>query len=724
MPLLGEIDQYTDFQAINRHNAIGSWSLKMPAGVSQSSLIAPGRGVVVFREDEQNFPVFSGPIRQIDRSWSKDDAGAGSITVTGVCDNSILRERLVRTNPNLDWPYEGTTGFSSAGDTPKAAWIPSVWDPYPTHRAPKNSGEFIYALMVANFTARIFDGDWDLSRACLPLDLELVPNNVLRALPDDDLWKGYPLSLEADLVPNLFSLAEVAGLDISIRWQTRSKSIPEDVFKKLFLNITPIADKSATVVFDTSAGNLSSYTLSSIAPEATRVVIGGQVTEGSRRWYSLRKNDFLDPVGWVDRDNHDSFGNRYITTSDGAWGRQKIEVDWNTNAEMFLDARDIEWEFQVRSDDDALASISPTPGSDIAIQVDQATTKALVENGPKGLLTMTAVDSPACAFGVDYQVSDVVRTILDNSFLPESMRPEDGVIREMVREVKLSSTASDIWVIEPTVGSSESSPTPYIYKELKKLRSKVEATTTRLEVNPLSSNRPNEPSLQVADPGSFTGASTGFSFTQRPQAGQAYQILVGELGSSADPGWITWDNAEVMMEFRNGEGGQWTRVSNVIRYPNSATPQFWYANGSMTGTVGDVQYVRVRFSRGGSISDWAKPTLKLTASAGPINTSGTLTLNTPPGTHRPNALFNLTGTDTTRAQLWLQVANPVGSSYATKFTAPTFSGASGNTFSIEHQVPNVTGSYNVRVVSSSQMGIGKDMGTVYQTSNAVTINVV
>lgn len=730
MPLLGEIDTYTDFQAINRHNAVGSWSLKMPAGIEQTSLLAPGRGIVVFRDNEQNFPVFSGPIRRIDRSWSKDEAGAGTLSVSGVCDNAILRERIGRVTPWEDWPYEGHTQnkVTDGGDAPKQSWDAFVFDPQPTKRDPANSGEFIYALLVQNYTIRAFHGDWDQSRICLPLSLDDIPSASLRALPDDDAWKGFPINM-ANLETSVFALAEAAGLKVSFQWQTKSKTDPTHTdTNKLFLNITPIADKSGSVVFDPSAGNITSYTLSSVAPDATRVILGGQVTEGGRRWYSLRKNDFFDPAGWTDRDDRDGFGNRLSPTSDAPWGRQKIEVDWNTNAEMFLDARDINWEFQIGTNDDPIASISPRPGTDVALQVDQEATKALVENGPTGLLTMTAVDSPACTFGVDYFVSDIVRVLLDNSFLPESMRPEDGIIREMVREVTLASTASAIWTIQPTIGTSDSSPTPYIYKQLKKLRSKVESVASTTVVDPLSSSRPNEPSLQISPDSTITTTDPDHSLyciTERPRPNQKYQVLVGELGGETDPGWITNDNAEVLLEYKNGEDGNWIRVNNVKPAPLSPPDNgWWYADITMTGTVGDVQYVRARFSRSGSVSDWGKPTLKLTAASGPIDTAGALTLNTPGGVHHPNAMFNLTGLDTTRAQLWLQIANPVGSAYVTQFTAPTFSGSIGEIYSIEHQVPDHVGSYNVRVVSTQQMGFGKGFGTIYKTSNVVTINVV
>src|SRR5690606_41383708 len=101
LDIVGKIDTYTNFEGIVRHNSVGSWTLELPNGTPQARMIQPGRGIVVYAEG-QDEPIFSGPIRRIRKRWGRDDAGAGTLVVSGDDDNYLLAERLAWTNPEAD----------------------------------------------------------------------------------------------------------------------------------------------------------------------------------------------------------------------------------------------------------------------------------------------------------------------------------------------------------------------------------------------------------------------------------------------------------------------------------------------------------------------------------------------------------------------------------------------------------------------------------------------
>lgn len=102
---IGQIDDYTNLTVIPRYNAIGSFVLEISADSGKANLLAEGNGLIIRTAD--GTLVDSGPIRTVDWSRSKGDAGAGRLTVGGVSDTEMLARYTC-------WPAPGSVIGSQA----------------------------------------------------------------------------------------------------------------------------------------------------------------------------------------------------------------------------------------------------------------------------------------------------------------------------------------------------------------------------------------------------------------------------------------------------------------------------------------------------------------------------------------------------------------------------------------------------------------------------------
>ncbi|MFD5208386.1 siphovirus ReqiPepy6 Gp37-like family protein [Streptomyces anulatus] len=102
---IGQIDDYTSLTVIPRYNAIGSFVLEISADSGKANLLAEGNGLIIRTAD--GTLVDSGPIRTVDWSRSKDDSGAGKLTVGGVSDTELLARYTC-------WPSPGSVIGSQA----------------------------------------------------------------------------------------------------------------------------------------------------------------------------------------------------------------------------------------------------------------------------------------------------------------------------------------------------------------------------------------------------------------------------------------------------------------------------------------------------------------------------------------------------------------------------------------------------------------------------------
>ncbi|WP_432008734.1 siphovirus ReqiPepy6 Gp37-like family protein [Streptomyces bacillaris] len=102
---IGQIDDYTSLTVIPRYNAIGSFVLEISADSGKANLLVEGNGLIIRTAD--GTLVDSGPIRTVDWSRSKDDSGAGKLTVGGVSDTEVLARYTC-------WPAPGSVIGSQA----------------------------------------------------------------------------------------------------------------------------------------------------------------------------------------------------------------------------------------------------------------------------------------------------------------------------------------------------------------------------------------------------------------------------------------------------------------------------------------------------------------------------------------------------------------------------------------------------------------------------------
>jgi hypothetical protein len=453
MPLIGEIDEFVSAEIIVRHLAVGSFSIEMSSASPQARLIEPGRGIVVFIEG-QLVPVFSGPIRSI--KLTKNESDPGTLLVSGTCDNLWFNERIGRNDSEDTWNRE------TEGDWDGGLQLNST-----TALLPDNSAEWIWHLVLMNYTLPYIDTFIDTSRRVKFMDLPSAPPPEVRALPDDDLFKGFADIHLKTIGEAVFELSRQAGLNTRFFW--------DPISEKVKLTCLPAVNKSNSVVFDEQVGNLVGYEIVSEAPSVTRVVMGGATPteEKPRRYYRYVHSRLHNPPGWVSL--WDNVGNP-SSWSDPNWGRDAIEVSWNVTTEDYIDVRDTKYH------PNPVGEVMPEPaaGSAELLKFNRAATAHFVENGAKGLVSLDAIDIPTCSFGVHYGIGEIVRCLIDTSILPPNIPDLDGVLRQQVQEVRLTSTSDELWIIKPTIGTDSTTTTPYVYRELRRLRRQVEETNERV----------------------------------------------------------------------------------------------------------------------------------------------------------------------------------------------------------------------------------------------------
>ena len=458
MPLIGEVDRFISFEAIGRHLDVGTWTMTLQAGTDQARLLKPGRGIALFLDSSPTEVAFSGFVRSIKLVKNRETGGEGHLTVSGVCDNTIVKERLGRIRPRAVYAREDELG---------PEWDPVVYDGT-TYRAPNNSAEWIWGVLVENMMAPELSSFGDSSRRIRYLDMPTTCPAELRALPNDSEWEAYPMKLSS-IEEAVWELASKIGLSIRFVYNPET-GLVEPI-------IRPSQDLSDTVVFDELIGNLNGYEVTAEAPVYTRVFLAGATPEEEnewRRYFELRRSGLWNPPGWQDIGTTSN----PALWSDPGWGRKAIEVEWTTMAEGYLDVRETKWQYQSNPSDPG-AALPPPSGSKERALFDRQRLAFFVENSQRGLITLDAIDTDTCRFVRDYNIGDTVRVLLDTSNLPEEMLDEDGVVREQIQEVAISCTAEDMWMIKPTVGSDESSTTPYVYRKLRALQNFVEATNAR-----------------------------------------------------------------------------------------------------------------------------------------------------------------------------------------------------------------------------------------------------
>ncbi|SFI81667.1 virus ReqiPepy6 Gp37-like protein [Streptosporangium canum] len=473
--IVGEADAHTKFEAIVRHNAVGSWTMTIPAGHPQSRMLTPGRGIVVFQEGVAE-PLFSGPIRQLKKIWGSQDAGAGTVEVTGVDDNCLMAERLAWTNPKADIHLASAFRY----------WkMNPIWP---------NVAEVLRNLFLENTQGQPMRR---LERLFIP-----GPESTADLLGDDTSRSAQIMFDQPDQLVAM--LSAVYGFRIRFIWhpnpaEVASNGDPNATGPGILLKLEPIANRTNEVRFGTEFGNLRGYSYMTKAPEATRLVIGTKnrtwtetvkqptfgdnglgdgytfttkERSGPERWFGYYTNHMYDPDWW---------GDPYETPDDLqhtlAWanaGFSAAETEWGVTAERYKDKRDIPWMWtQVPGKPEGWAEDPPPWTSQYRLLQDEVEAFNL-ESGPVASITIDPLETNNVMFGRDYGLGDLIRVIVD------------GEVRdEVVREARLSSTVEAGPLVQPTIGTFGSTETPYLYAAIRALWDRVHGVETREGPEPL-----------------------------------------------------------------------------------------------------------------------------------------------------------------------------------------------------------------------------------------------
>ncbi|MFC4117534.1 Gp37-like protein [Nonomuraea zeae] len=500
---IGIVEQYTTLDVIARFNAVGSWTLIVPAGSPEAALLERGGGIIVWITGLP-VPIMSGPITRVAHSWSADQPGKGRITYSGVSDETWLWSRVTLPVPGAGIRNQNQDRYTYSGNVAAA----------------------LGTLVNVNAGAGARPD-------------RVVPNLEVEA---QNFGKRVEVNTRFDTLGiKLQEVAAAAGVGFRVR---------QGLDDKLTFSVyTPQANELLTR-FSPEDGNLADFDYSITAPTATRYVVAAQ-GEGKFRWLTQYDdgqartyNDTNPSVeylgsGWTYAPNRllgDYFNDVHHTSDvaarakiaftgtgivffsekgpdcgvahiylDGlqvasvdlnaavsqyqvpAWQRQDLEYgqhvlevvnggtaklvvdayrvtglpgtghDWvSTPLETFVDRRDIPVAIGVNG-----MPINPDDGSPAApealAELDQAADEAIAESAATAALSITPVDTPSLRYGHDYEVGDIVSVLVDGQ-----------VITDVLREVHLSD-GTEGPAIKPVIGTEGASETPTLYREIRKL---------------------------------------------------------------------------------------------------------------------------------------------------------------------------------------------------------------------------------------------------------------
>jgi hypothetical protein len=236
--LVGEVSLFTTLTYSVRFNAVGAFTLTMPADAADADLLDFGCGLVVERDGQI---VFSGPVTRREKALPTDTGGPGTLTVGGPDDLTVLADRLALPVP-LGPPFTSPTRDVRSG---KAETV-------------------IYGYVDAN-----------AGPGARPD--RRVPGLTLAS----DQGRGATVTGSArfDNLLELCAKLALAGGELGLRVVQQGVGLQFQVYDP--------ADRSASVILGREAGSLLGYTYGAERPEAN-AVIGGSGDEGAERTFVER----------------------------------------------------------------------------------------------------------------------------------------------------------------------------------------------------------------------------------------------------------------------------------------------------------------------------------------------------------------------------------------------------------------------------------------------------
>ena len=282
---VGLIDRLTSLELTPVYNAVGGWTMTLPAGTAQEQLFVKGGWISVFSDAEE---IFTGQVRGRKKVRSDSETFAGTRTFYGPSAEQLLADRLAYQVPGQPAtttpPTGGQTGAeydrrSGAGETVIKAYVNL------------NAGP---GALVARRTAGL----------------------VIEA----DAARGATVIGSARMTPLIdviAPLAEAAGLGFRVRFNTSGD---------LEFQIYVPSDKSLDARFGIDLGNLTSYEHVEEAPKASTAIVGGSGDAVARTFrevidtdaitdWGIRNEVFVDASGAASADEMDQAGAEQLVTN-------------------------------------------------------------------------------------------------------------------------------------------------------------------------------------------------------------------------------------------------------------------------------------------------------------------------------------------------------------------------------------------------------------------------
>jgi hypothetical protein len=228
--VIGELDDYTQFDMILRRRDVASWSVTAPTQEMTDALIIPGSGIVVERD---GVVILSGSMTEINRYWSDQ---TDHFIITGLSDDCVLFDRIVYPHPT-NFSLREYDVFTGKAETAMRHYV--------TGNAIARTGFSVPAISLA-------------------------PSDGGRGATVTGRGRFQNLG-------ELLQSLAVAGGEMNFSVVDRKFDVSMPV------------DRSDEAVFSTETGNLASYEYAIRAPKSTDIVVGGG-GEGTARTFGTGEN--------------------------------------------------------------------------------------------------------------------------------------------------------------------------------------------------------------------------------------------------------------------------------------------------------------------------------------------------------------------------------------------------------------------------------------------------
>lgn len=360
--VVGSLDGWTDLQVVLRWRDIGSWQITAPVGPASRLLATAGNGVIIRRNGAT---LLSGPATSYVETWGPQDPGEGTLVVSGRDDLIDLARELAEPDPlvAVAAPTQANDKITGPAETVIRSYVN------------RNIGLGARAGRV---------------------------RHPMGQTADTGLGATVTGNARYDNLLDLVTSLAVAG-GVGFRAAQDAGGIAP-----LFHVYAPV-DRSATVVFSRTAGNLVGYSFTLTAPQVTRALVAGQGL-GTARALSETSSAVLDD-------------------------------DWDAVARVFIDRRDT---------------------NNSAGELAQEAAAALVDGGATAGLAITPVDLPSQTYGVHYGLGDIVSVDIGGSTR----------VTDVITSVAVSA-AGDREILSPTIGAAEAGDTVAMFGRLRRLGTRV-----------------------------------------------------------------------------------------------------------------------------------------------------------------------------------------------------------------------------------------------------------